>query len=64
MLSNKATTLGELTSSDGDSFAANDKDMTVMITGMFPLPDIMRRNTSPCGFLRVWDGTGSSNTDP
>jgi len=38
-------------------------DATVMITSIIPIPSEARDNTSPYGFLRVWDGSGPSIID-
>ena len=38
-------------------------DYTVMITSILPFPETLRTHMSPCGFLRVWDGTGVSDSD-
>lgn len=40
-----------------------DRDITVMIAGIFPYPTLPSGAT-PRGFLRVWDGTGIAPSDP
>jgi hypothetical protein len=41
-----------------------DRDLTVMVTGKYPYPTEERTGVTPCGFLRVWDGTGVAPSDP
>lgn len=41
-----------------------DKDLTVMVSAKYPFPREARSGTAPCGFLRVWDGTGTGASDP
>ncbi|GMI06572.1 hypothetical protein TrLO_g3163 [Triparma laevis f. longispina] len=38
-------------------------DLTCLVTAVIPNPDQADRNT-PFGFLRVWDGSGKSQSDP
>ncbi len=42
----------------------NYGDLIVMVTNVIPFPASLRSRTSPRGFVRVWDGTGPSSTDP
>ena len=41
-----------------------DRDLTVMVSAIFPNPEETRNSHTPCGFLRVWDGTGDGPNDP
>lgn len=41
-----------------------DRDLTVMVSAIFPNPEETRSSHTPCGFLRVWDGTGDGPNDP
>jgi hypothetical protein len=41
-----------------------DRDLTVMVTARIPYPTQERTGITPCGFLRVWDGTGMPPSDP
>jgi hypothetical protein len=47
-----------------DNGRLKDQDLTVMVTAKFPFPLNARSAVMPRGFLRVWDGTGASTTDP
>jgi hypothetical protein len=47
-----------------DNGHLQDQDLTVMVTAKFPFPLNARSAVMPRGFLRVWDGTGTSTTDP
>ena len=40
-----------------------DKDMVVMVTGMYAFPPEQQDGRTPYGILRIWDGTGQSNSD-
>lgn len=43
----------------------SDRDLTVMVCAKYPFSTEERRGTAvPCGFLRVWDGTGMGVSDP
>ena len=39
-------------------------DMIVMVANVIPFPTTLQSSSSPRGFLRVWDGTGPSTSDP
>lgn len=39
-------------------------DITVMVSAVLPIPDHQLTGVSPRGFLRVWDGTGTPDSDP
>lgn len=44
--------------------AFSDRDLTVMVAAKFSTPTQARSVTPlPTGFLRVWDGTGASESD-
>lgn len=38
-------------------------DLTVMVTGIIPVPPELKTGVSPRGFLRIWDGTGVPASD-
>lgn len=38
-------------------------DFTVMVTAILPFPANLKTPMLPCGWLRVWDGTGVSDSD-
>jgi hypothetical protein len=44
--------------------SVQDRDLTVLVTATFPYPQTRRSGITPRGFLRVWDGTGMSRSDP
>jgi hypothetical protein len=48
---------------DDSEETLKDKDITVMVAGMYHYPDVPSGIT-PRGFLRVWDGTGMAPSDP
>lgn len=48
---------------DEDEVHFKDRDITVMVTGVYTYP-ALPNGVSPKGFLRVWDGTGFSPSDP
>jgi hypothetical protein len=48
---------------DEDEAYLRDRDTTVMVTGIYTYP-ALPDGASPKGFLRVWDGTGFSPSDP
>jgi hypothetical protein len=57
-------TLAEMNAiNDSDEEHLKDRDITVMIAGVFPYPE-MPSGVNPRGFLRVWDGTGIAPSDP
>lgn len=39
-------------------------DMIVMVANVIPFPTALQSSSSPRGFLRAWDGTGPSSSDP
>jgi hypothetical protein len=39
-------------------------DLTVMVAAIIPVPREQTPGYAPCGFLRVWDGTGFPASDP
>lgn len=39
-------------------------DITAVVTSILPTPEHLRRRDTPRGFLRLWDGTGPSRSDP
>ncbi|KAL7432027.1 hypothetical protein ACHAXM_002879 [Skeletonema potamos] len=39
-------------------------DITAIVTSILPIPEHLRRRDTPRGFLRLWDGTGPSRSDP
>ena len=39
-------------------------DLTAMVSAIIPFPPSQRQPGSPCGLLRVWDGTGLPRSDP
>ncbi len=39
-------------------------DMIAMVANVIPFPISLQSPTSPRGFIRAWDGTGPSSTDP
>ena len=39
-------------------------DLTVMISAILPVPEALKTASTPLGFLRVWDGTGTPTSDP
>ena len=39
-------------------------DITAVVTSILPTPEHLRRSDTPRGFLRLWDGTGPSRSDP
>jgi len=39
-------------------------DVTAVVTSILPTPEHLRRSDTPRGFLRLWDGTGPSRSDP
>lgn len=39
-------------------------DITVMVSAILPIPEHELTAVSPRGFLRVWDGTGTPDSDP
>ena len=49
---------------EGAEDRIQDRDLTVMVTAKYPNPREERNNHAPCGFLRVWDGTGDGPNDP
>ena len=61
-----AATLSSLNenATSGESAVASGGDLTVVVTGIVETPEEMRRRDSPRGYLRVWDGTGPSRSDP
>jgi hypothetical protein len=42
----------------------NHGDLTVMVSAILPVPDGLKTASTPLGFLRVWDGTGTPTSDP
>ncbi|KAL3926293.1 MAG: hypothetical protein SGBAC_013533, partial [Bacillariaceae sp.] len=42
----------------------SDKDMVVMVSGLFSFPPEQQDGHTPYGILRIWDGTGQSTSDP
>jgi hypothetical protein len=57
-------TLAEMASmKDSDKEPREDRDITVMVTGKYLLPD-NPTGINPRGFLRIWDGTGQYPSDP
>jgi hypothetical protein len=38
-------------------------DLTVMVSAILSVPDGLKTATTPLGFLRVWDGTGTPTSD-
>mmetsp|Transcript_39941 Transcript_39941/g.96365 ORF Transcript_39941/g.96365 Transcript_39941/m.96365 type:complete len:1004 (-) Transcript_39941:2686-5697(-) len=42
----------------------SDKDMVVMVSGLFSFPPEQQDGRTPYGILRIWDGTGQSTSDP
>lgn len=38
-------------------------DLTVMVTAIIPMPEEDRTHCTPMGWLRIWDGTGISDSD-
>ncbi|KAL7554105.1 hypothetical protein ACHAWF_017491 [Thalassiosira exigua] len=39
-------------------------DLTATVTAIIPVPERLRRRDTPRGYLRLWDGTGPSRSDP
>jgi hypothetical protein len=39
-------------------------DLTAAVTAIVPVPERWRRRDTPRGYLRLWDGTGPSRSDP
>jgi hypothetical protein len=39
-------------------------DLTVMVSAILPVPEALKTASTPLGFLRVWDGTGTPTSDP
>ena len=39
-------------------------DLTAAVTAIIPMPEHLRRRDTPRGFIRLWDGTGPSRSDP
>jgi len=39
-------------------------DITAVVTSILAIPEHLRRRDTPRGFLRLWDGTGPSRSDP
>ncbi|KAL7543791.1 hypothetical protein ACHAXR_013242 [Thalassiosira sp. AJA248-18] len=39
-------------------------DLTAAVTAIIPMPEHLRRRDTPRGYIRLWDGTGPSRTDP
>jgi hypothetical protein len=59
------TTLADVANiNTDDPDEAKDRDFTVMVTGIYPYPAELRNNSTPQGFIRVWDGTGEAPSDP
>ena len=48
----------------GEAALASGGDLTVVVTGIVETPEGARTRDSPRGYLRVWDGTGPSRSDP
>ncbi|CAJ1928291.1 unnamed protein product [Cylindrotheca closterium] len=44
--------------------SSKDKDMVVMVSGLFAFPPEQQDGRTPYGILRIWDGTGQSTSDP
>ncbi|KAL3925500.1 MAG: hypothetical protein SGILL_000367 [Bacillariaceae sp.] len=60
----RSATLGEISAmKNSDETRLKDRDMTVMVAGVFPFPQ-MPSGVNPHGFLRIWDGTGIPPSDP
>jgi hypothetical protein len=38
-------------------------DLTVMVSAILPVPEGLKTASTPIGFLRVWDGTGTPTSD-
>lgn len=39
-------------------------DLTVMVSAIIIIPEVLRSTATPLCFLRVWDGTGAAASDP
>ena len=39
-------------------------DLTAVVTAIIPTPQHLRRRDTPRGYIRLWDGTGPSRSDP
>lgn len=39
-------------------------DMTAVVTSIIAIPEELRRRDTPRGYIRLWDGTGPSQSDP
>lgn len=39
-------------------------DLTAAVTAIIPMPENLRHRDTPRGFIRLWDGTGPSRSDP
>jgi hypothetical protein len=39
-------------------------DLTAAVTSIIPMPENLRHRDTPRGFIRLWDGTGPSRSDP
>lgn len=53
----------------GDSLNGNREvptagDLTAVVTAILPVPEQFRRRDTPRGYVRLWDGTGPSRSDP
>mmetsp|Transcript_29561 Transcript_29561/g.61661 ORF Transcript_29561/g.61661 Transcript_29561/m.61661 type:complete len:883 (+) Transcript_29561:438-3086(+) len=49
---------------DNDFERSVSGDLTAAVTAIIAMPESLRRRDSPRGYLRLWDGTGPSRTDP
>ena len=49
---------------NGDNTDTRYGDMIIMIARVIPFPISLNTPQSPKGFIRAWDGTGNSTTDP
>lgn len=49
----------------GNGFEASAQgDLTAAVTAIIPVPECFRRRDTPRGYVRLWDGTGPSLSDP
>jgi hypothetical protein len=53
---------GDSSPTEGESI--DRRDLTAMVAAIIPIPIERRTGATPMGYLRLWDGTGVSTSDP
>jgi hypothetical protein len=63
MSSNCKHTITDLESNMDHPEVSVNGDFTAAVTAILPVPEHLRRDNTPRGYLRLWDGTGPPVTD-